>query len=149
MSGGDGSYWNYHRTWTSKDIAGANAMTISVGKIRGSYYGKSGMNISYNAADGKEEFESTLKIEASNVTIKLRVLNWKTGKPATLEEIDRVGQYVVDQVVRLSEPITTLEGWLDFCGTLDRLIDPSVAQGVYFAPEGYKLDSTGNLKKEE
>ena len=131
MAGGDGSYWNYHRTWTEKDIAGKNELKISVGKIEGSYYGKNGMNISYNAA-GTEEFTSTLTIDAENASIELRVVNWKTGKPATLEEIDRTGQFVVDQIVKLTEPLDEPSDWLQFCAELDK--DINMPEGIYVLP---------------
>ena len=144
MEGGDGSYWNYHRTWTSKDIAGKNEMRISVGQIEGSYYGRNGMNISYNAA-GDEEFVSTLRIEMENATVELDVINWKTGKPGTLEEIDRVGQFVIDQVVRLTSPIDDPEGWLDFCESLNRDVILSDENGIYVVPAGYTVDKNRKL----
>lgn len=117
MEGGEASYWNYHRTWTEEDIAGANQLKLNIGKIGGSYYGKNGMSITYNEADGSEEFESTLTIEAENATIKLRVTDWKTGKPVDLETLDLIGKLVLEQIVKLSEPIEDVKG---FCESLDR-----------------------------
>jgi hypothetical protein len=145
LSGGDGSYWNYDRVWTSKDIAGANQVKISVGKIQGSYYGSSGMNISYNEADGTEEFESSLTIEAANATISLRVIQWNSTKPVSLEEIDRAGKFVVDQLVKLSEPIKTEKGWLDFCELLDRDAILSDENGIYVFPDGYTVNAEKKL----
>jgi len=117
MDGGEASYWNYHRTWTEEDIAGTNQLKLHINRIGGSYYGKNGMDITYNEADGSEEFESSLTIEAENATIQLRVVDWKTGKPVSLEELDLVGKIVLDQLVKLSEPIEDVKG---FCESLDR-----------------------------
>ena len=113
MDGGEASYWNYHRTWTEEDIAGSNQLKLHINKIGGSYYGK---DITYNEADGSEEFESSLTIEADNATIQLRVVDWKTGKPVDLETLDLVGKIVLDQLVKLSEPIEDTKG---FCESLD------------------------------
>lgn len=137
MDGGEASYWNYHRVWTDKDLAGKDSIRIDVSNIAGSYYGASGMNISYNEADGSEELESTIKIDTTsgNASITMRVINWTTGKPVSLEEIDRVGQFVVDSIVKLSTPVTTEQGWLDFCGLLDSdVILDSGNSGIYVAP---------------
>lgn len=145
LEGGDGSYWNFQKTWTEEDIAGANEMTISIGQIAGSYYGKNGMSITYNEADGSEEFESSLKIEADNVTIEIDVIDWNTGKPVTLEEIDRIGKYVVDQIVRLSEPIVDVKG---FCESLDRDVILSEENGIYVVPKGYTVNDEKKLVRQ-
>jgi len=146
MSGGDGSYWNYQRVWTDKQIAGAQSVDIRVGQISGSYYGKSGMVISYNEAnESREEFESTVTIDTrdGNASISFDVIQWQgagemvpvydeetgnfshyeggesMGKPVSISELDLVGAFIVEQIVRLKEPIKDEKGWLEFCDTLD------------------------------
>jgi hypothetical protein len=117
MEGGEASYWNYHRTWTEEDIAGANQLKLHINEIGGSYYGKNGMDITYNEADGSEEFESSLTIETDSAKLQLRVIDWMTGKPVSLEDIDLIGKIVLDQLVKLSEAIEDVKG---FCESLDR-----------------------------
>lgn len=163
MSGGDGSYWNFQKVWTDKQIAGHNSMTVNVGQIKGSYYGKSGMKISYNEAnESREEFESTITIDTrdGNATISFDVIQWQgagepipqydeetgnfthyeggesMGKPVSISELDLVGGFLVEQVVRLKEPIADEKGWLEFCDTLD----DKLPDGFIVMPSGMIYD---------
>lgn len=163
MSGGDGSYWNFQKVWTDKQIAGHNSMTVNVGQIKGSYYGKSGMKISYNEAnESREEFESTITIDTrdGNATISFDVIQWQgagepipqydeetgnfthyeggesMGKPVSMSELDLVGGFLVEQVVRLKEPIADEKGWLEFCDTLD----DKLPDGYIVMPSGMMYD---------
>jgi hypothetical protein len=164
LSGGDGSYWNFQKIWTDKQIAGHNSMTVNVGQISGSYYGKSGMKISYNEAnESREEFESTITIDTrdGNATISFDVIQWQgggepipqydeetgnftgyeggesMGKPVSMSELDLVGGFLVEQVVRLKEPITDNKGWLEFCGDIDK--DDKMPDGYIIKPSGNNL----------
>jgi hypothetical protein len=177
MSGGDGSYWNYQRVWTDKQIAGHQSLDIRVGKISGSYYGKSGMIISYNEAnESREEFESTITIDTrdGNATIAFDVWQWQgagspipmydeetgnftgyeggesMGKPVAISQLDLTGQFLVEQIVRLKEPIKDDAGWLEFCDPQDR--DMILAQGeggVYILPHNSSLSRSGHIVREE
>lgn len=162
LSGGDGSYWNFQKVWTDKQIAGHNSMTVNVGQISGSYYGKSGMKISYNEAnESREEFESTITIDTreGNATISFDVIQWQgagepipdygddgnftgykggesMGKPVSMSELDLVGGFLIEQVVRLKEPIKEDSGWLEFCDTLD----DKLPDGYIVMPSGMMYD---------
>jgi hypothetical protein len=155
MAGGDGSYWNFQRVWTDKQIAGHNSLDIRVGQISGSYYGKSGMKISYDVANAsEEEFESSITIDTrdGNASLQFDVIQWQgagepipqyddksgnftgyeggesLGKPVSISEIDLVGQFLVEQLVQLKAPPEDKDDWLEFCNTLDKDL-----------PAGYKV----------
>lgn len=163
MSGGDGSYWNYQRVWTDDMIAGSQSVDIRVGKISGSYYGKNGMIISYNEAnESREEFTSTTTIDSRDGSAKISfdVIQWQgqgipipqfddesgdftgyaggesMGKPVSISDLDMVGKFLVEQVVKLQEPITDNKGWLEFCDTLDN----KLPDGYMVIPSNLKYD---------
>jgi hypothetical protein len=148
------SYWNKYRTWTDKRIAGSHEMEIRVSSIEGSFYAKNGMNITLNEADGTEEFVSTLLLDTmqGNATISIDVIRWEgaayggvsqndtnetklgetVGKPVTLEELDYVGKFVIEQVVELKEPLKEPGDWLGLCASLDDKL-----------PDGYIVRPSG------
>ena len=175
MSGGDGSYWNYQRVWTDKQIAGHQSVDIRVGKISGSYYGKSGMVISYNEANAsREEFTSTVTIDTrdGNASIQFDVMQWQgagepipqydeetgnftgykggesMGKPVAISQLDLAGQFLVEQIVRLKEPIKDEKGWLEFCDPRDKDMILALNEGgIYILPHNQTLSGSGHLAR--
>lgn len=151
-----GTFWDRYVVRTDSAIAGSNQVTYRVSKIADSFYAKSGMNISYNAADGAEEFESTIDIEADNASIGIQIIRWtgagepvlsinettgevegflggaSMGKPVTLAELTAIGKFVINEVVRIKEPIVKPQDWLGFCNQLDDNL-----------PDGYKVAPAG------
>lgn len=163
MSGGDGSYWNYQRIWTDGMVAGSQSVDIRVGQIEGSYYGKNGMVISYNEAnESREEFASTTSIDSrdGSASMNFDVIQWhgqgspipqfdeetgnftgyagggSVGKPVSISELDMVGKFLVEQIVRLQEPVTDNKGWLEFCDSLD----DKLPDGYMVLPSDLKYD---------
>jgi hypothetical protein len=156
VSGTAGTFWDRYVVKTDSAIAGSNQVTYRVSKIADSFYAKSGMNISFNAADGAEEFESTISIEADNASIGIQVIRWvgageptleinestgqiegytsggSMGKPVTLAELNLIGKFVINDIVRIKEPLTTPQDWLGFCNALDDQL-----------PDGYIVTPAG------
>jgi hypothetical protein len=80
-------------------------------------------------------------------TIQGRVYNNSEGRPATIEELDAVGKYLLNTHLNVSNEPITPESWLNFCESLDRdmILDPSIPDGVYIAPIGYEINENGKL----
>ncbi len=118
-------------------------------KISGDASFASEISLTGNEAGG-ENFDSVIEFDvlSGNATIRGRVYNQTAGRPATSEELDAVGRYLLQTHLNVSTAPITPDNWLDFCRILDRLIDPAIAPGVYIAPEGYELDGTGNLARQ-
>ena len=95
--------------------------------------------ISLSATEsGGENFDSMIWFDTRDglATIQGRVYNNSEGRPATIEELDAVGKYLLNTHLNVSyEPITP-ESWLNFCEGLDRdmILDPSVPEGIYIVP---------------
>ena len=91
--------------------------------------------ISLSATEsGGENFDSMIWFDTRDglATIQGRVYNNTEGRPATIEELDAVGKYLLNTHLNVSyEPITPV-GWLDFCGSLDQ--DVNMPEGIYILP---------------
>jgi hypothetical protein len=91
--------------------------------------------ISLSATEsGGENFDSMIWFDTRDglATIQGRVYNNSEGRPATIEELDAVGKYLLNTHLNVSyEPITQA-GWLEFCGELDR--DVNMPEGIYILP---------------
>jgi hypothetical protein len=132
-SSGAGYKHVYRATSISGDFAGSGEVSLSVGE------------------DGSESLDSLILMDSrnGNATFQGRIYSSQNGRPITKEESDAVGKFLIRSYLNISQPITTTVGWLDFCSSLDRLIDPDVAPSIYVAPEGYELDKIGNLIKKK
>lgn len=118
--------------------------------ITGEFSGRGEVSLTLGE-DGAESLDSLILMDSrqGNATFQGRIYSSENGKPVTAEESDAVGRFMIRSYLNITEPITTPAGWLDFCASLDNLIDPKIAKNVYVAPPGYVLDETGNLKKKE
>jgi hypothetical protein len=132
-SSGAGYKHVYRATQISGDFAGQGDVSLTIGE------------------DGAESLDSLVLMDSrnGNATFQGRIYSSVGGRPITAEEMDAVGQLMIRSYLNISQTIDKPVGWLDFCGSLNRLIDPAVAPGIYVAPPGYVLDETGNLKKKE
>jgi len=151
LKGVKGTYWNRHIVSTKEDVAG-HEVVYRISSIEGSYYGKSGMDISFSEADGREQLDSAIYIDtlSGNATIQLDVTRWDAegseSKPADLEDIMLVGQYVIESILKLKEPLAESEkGWLEFCESINRDVIMSNETGFYIAPAGWIVDRNRNL----
>jgi len=154
LKGVQGTYWNRHIVSTKEDVAG-HEVVYRISSIEGSYYGKSGMNISFSEADGREQLASSIYIDtlSGNATIQLDVTRWDAegneSKPADLEDIMLFGQYVIESILKLEEPPAESEkGWLEFCEDINRDVIMSDETGIYIAPAGWTVDRKRNLVRE-
>ena len=91
--------------------------------------------ISLSATEaGGENFDSMIWFDTRDglATIQGRVYNNTEGRPATIEELDAVGKYLLNTHLNVSyEPITP-EDWLSFCAGLDQ--DVNMPEGIYILP---------------
>jgi hypothetical protein len=143
VSSGSGGYKTQYAV---KGSGAGHKVDYRATKISGDASFASEITLTGNEAGG-ENFDSVIEFDvlSGNATIRGRVYNQTAGRPATTEELDAVGKYLLQTHLNVSTTPITPTGWLDFCAGLNRLIDPSIAPGVYIAPEGYELDSAGNL----
>lgn len=132
-SSGAGYKHVYRATQISGDFAGSGEISLTIGE------------------DGSESLDSLILMDSrsGNATFQGRIYGSEGGKPVTAEEMDAVGQLMIRSYLNVSEPLTGPDNWLGFCESLNKLIDPAIAPGIYVAPPGYELDPTGNLKKKE
>jgi hypothetical protein len=148
LTGADGGYWNKYITRTTTDVAGHEVVN-RVSSIEGSFYGKSGMDVSYSESNGAEQLNSSIIVDSKsgNATYHFDVTRWdgNTFKPATMHDLQLSGSLFIDQFVQLIEPITTQHGWLDFCESINRDVIKSDESGLYVLPPGYGVDSQGKL----
>lgn len=128
-SSGAGYKHVYRATAISGDFSGSGEVSLTTG------------------GDGGESLDSLVLMDSrtGNATFQGRIYNSQSGRPVTAEETDAVGKFLIRSYLNVSQPITTPEGWLDFCGMLDR--DNILAQegGVYVIPSGYRLDENRKL----
>ena len=91
--------------------------------------------ISLSATEaGGENFDSMIWFDTRDglATIQGRAYNNTEGRPATIEELDAVGKYLLNTHLNVSyEPITP-EDWLGFCAGLDQ--DVNMPEGIYILP---------------
>jgi hypothetical protein len=146
VSGGSGGY---ETQYAVKGSGAGHKVDYRATKISGDASFASEIGLTGNEA-GRENFDSVIEFDvlSGNATIRGRVYNQTAGRPATTEELDAVGKYLLQTHLNVSIAPITPENWLDFCSGLNRLIDPAIAPGIYIAPEGYELDGTGNLVRQ-
>jgi hypothetical protein len=139
----------YKTQYAVKGSGAGHKVDYRATKISGDASFASEITLTGNEAGG-ENFDSVIEFDvlSGNATIRGRVYNQTAGRPATTEELDAVGKYLLQTHLNVSTTLITPENWLDFCRMLDHLIDPAIAPGVYIAPEGYELDGTGNLVRQ-
>lgn len=114
--------------------------------IVGEYVGSGEITVKRNE-DSPDTLDSLILMDSrkGNATFQGRIKSSVKGRPITDEEVDAVGQFAIRSYLNISEPIENTKGWLDFCESLNRIIDPKVAPGIYMAPANWSLDETGNL----
>lgn len=146
VSSGTGGYKTQYAV---KGSGAGHKVDYRATKISGDASFASEITLTGNEAGG-ENFDSVIEFDvlSGNATIRGRVYNQTAGRPATTEELDAVGKYLLQTHLNVSTAPITPENWLGFCDSLNRLIDPAIAPGVYIAPEGYELDDTGNLVRQ-
>lgn len=94
---------------------------------------------------GVESSESTVTLDVANGTAKLdiRVMNLTNHGPATVMELQAVGNFTMRSYYNLSyeEQVKVLEDPLAFCFALDRdnIRDTTVPDSLYFLPPGYEM----------
>jgi len=83
---------------------------------------------------GGESFDSMIWFDTRDglANITGRVLNSIEGRPATIEEIDPVGQFLLNTHLNVSNEPITPESWLEFCNGLDQ--DVNMPEGIYILP---------------
>ena len=109
--------------------------------ITGDFQGDLNFSLTTTAADAEglkpgEAMISEINMDTTfgNGTIQGRVWNRdEAGRPATKEELDAVGKFMVQHYLELSEPPETYEDWLTFCSTVDRDVIAAYP-GVYTEP---------------
>jgi hypothetical protein len=91
--------------------------------------------------DGTEatnpKFDSVIEFDTrdGNAVISGRVYNQTAGRPATMQELDLVGKYILRHHLNVSLPAITPENWLPSCSEYDKdLIKDPTAPGLYIAP---------------
>lgn len=103
---------------------------------------------------GVESSESTVNIDVANGTARLdiRVMNLTNHGPATIQELQAVGNFTMRSYYNLSyeEQVKVLEDPLAFCFALDRdnIRDTTVPDSLYFLPPGFEMIN-GKLTKIE
>lgn len=140
VSGGTGGYKTQYAV---KGSGAGHKVDYRATKISGDASFASEISLSGNEAGG-ENFDSVIEFDtlAGNATIQGRVYNQTAGRPATVEELDAVGKYLLQTHLNVSSTPITPDNWLGFCGELDRdmILDAST-KGIYVAPTN---DSTYN-----
>jgi hypothetical protein len=132
VSGGTGGYKTQYAV---KGSGAGHKVDYRATKISGDSSFASEITLSGNEAGG-ENFDSVIEFDtlSGNATIRGRIYNQTAGRPATTEEIDAVGKYILQTHLNVSTSLTP-DNWLGFCGELDRdmILDPSMI-GIWIAP---------------
>ena len=83
---------------------------------------------------GGESFDSMIWFDTRDglATIQGRVYNNSEGRPATIEELDAVGKYLLNTHLNVSNAPILPEDWLGFCSGLDQ--DVNMPEGIYILP---------------
>ena len=113
---------------------GANhKVTYRATKISGDASFASEITLTATEAGG-ENFDSIIQFDTrdGNATIQGRVYNSTAGRPATLEELDAVGKYLLNTHLNVSVAPITPEDWLGFCEGLNK--DANIPEGIYILP---------------
>jgi hypothetical protein len=86
---------------------------------------------------GDTSFDSVVEFDTrdGNATISGRAYNSTAGRPATMQELDAVGKFILRHHLNVSQPAMVPENWLPSCSELDKdmILDPST-RGIYVAP---------------
>lgn len=134
VSGGMGGYKTQYAV---KGSGAGHKVDYRATKISGDASFASEISLTGNEAGG-ENFDSVIEFDTltGNATIRGRVYNQTAGRPATVEEIDAVGKYLLQTHLNVSSTPITPDNWLGFCGELDRdmILDPD-SRGLYIAPQ--------------
>jgi hypothetical protein len=136
ITGGKGG----HKTQYAVHGSGAeHKVEYRATKISGDVSFASEITLTANEAGG-ENFDSVIEFDTlnGNATIRGRVYNSKEGRPATIEELDAVGRYLLNHHLNVSSIPITPDSWLDFCSLLNHDV-PEMPDGIYIAPLGYDL----------
>jgi len=83
---------------------------------------------------GGQSFDSMIWFDTRDglATIQGRVYNSENGRPATIEELDAVGKYLLNTHLNVSNKPIVQESWLNFCEGLDQ--DVNMPDGIYILP---------------
>jgi len=83
---------------------------------------------------GGQSFDSMIWFDTRDglATIQGRVYNNSAGRPATIEELDAVGKYLLNTHLNVSNAPILPEDWLGFCSGLDQ--DVNMPEGIYILP---------------
>lgn len=83
---------------------------------------------------GGQSFDSMIWFDTRDglATIQGRVYNSENGRPATIEELDAVGKYLLNTHLNVSNEPIVQESWLNFCEGLDQ--DVNMPDGIYILP---------------
>lgn len=130
ISSGQGGY----KTQYSVQGSGANhKVEYRATKISGDASFVSEITLTATEAGG-QNFDSVIEFDtrSGNATIKGRVYNSTAGRPATMEELDAVGKYLLNTHLNVSLKPITPEDWLGFCQALDQ--DVNMPDGIYILP---------------
>lgn len=100
--------------------------------------------ITYDITEsGNEQFDSVIKFDTrdGNATISGRIYNSVEGRPATLEEANLVGQFLIEEHLNVSRPAITPDNWLGFCDSInsDMILDKNIPDGIYLLPENTSM----------
>ena len=155
--------YDYSRTW-GQDVAVETAKSqFVVTSAKGGYktqYAVQGSGadhkVDYRATkiSGDASFASEISLSATEsggenvdsmiwfdtrdglATIQGRVYNNSEGRPATIEELDAVGKYLLNTHLNVSKEPIVPESWLGSCEELNRdmILDPTVPDGLYILP---------------
>ena len=91
--------------------------------------------ISLSATEsGGENIDSMIWFDTRDglATIQGRVYYNSEGRPATIEELDAVGKYLLNTHLNVSNAPILPEDWLGFCSGLDQ--DVNMPEGIYILP---------------
>lgn len=144
LDNGDGS--RRTKFIVSGEGAGAGS-NIFVDKISGAFSGSAKTWIETDEEGGKS-FDMTFAFEGKNLSYHGLFYNvGQNGRPAEGERISGVGNWSIWRHYNKTTVPVTAEDWLGFCAGLNRdvILDPTVSNGVYFAPEGWYVDENGIL----
>ena len=101
-------------------------------------------------AAGDDSLVSTIMFDTRDGSAQItgRIINsTDNGRPATFEEVDLVGKFLIESQLNISKPAITPENWLGSCAELnhDMILDEDVPDGIYILPEGYELNKNLQL----
>ena len=155
--------YDYSRSWDDNDNIEVAKSQFVVTSANGGYKtqylvkgSRAGHKVEYRATKiaGNASFASEISMSATEAgdesldsmfwldtrdglaTIRGRVYNYDGRRPATIEEIDQVGRYLLNSHLNVSKEPIVPESWLGSCEELNRdmILDPTVPDGLYILP---------------